>query len=98
MLSQIKDEYESAYYAGIIYERWAKAQMNSHVPGYVVYDWFTHAMARYDEAADISPHDNNDAILRYNTCVRIVQRNKDIRPRPEDESITAEHGDGAPLL
>ena len=36
------------------------------------------AMARYEEANKLSPPENDDAILRWNTCARIITRNPEL--------------------
>lgn len=45
-VSRLKDDYNKAYYTGIIYERRAKAHLNQPVPGagHVAYGWFAKAM------------------------------------------------------
>jgi hypothetical protein len=84
------DEYAREYYAGVICERWAKAQYEESTPGYVVYDWLEQAMAHYDKAMSMRPPDNEDAILRWNACARIIRRNPQLAPRPEDHDASIE--------
>ena len=77
-------EYERAYYAGIISERWIKALLrggthSSHASG-----WFLEAMDYYQKAMALSPAGNDDAILRWNACVRFIERNPDLRSHPEE--------------
>jgi hypothetical protein len=91
--------YERQYYAGIIYERWAKAQLEEGIPGHAVYDRLRTAMSYYDKAAELAQPDNPDTMLRWNTCVRILKRNTQIRPRPEDRNVMeTEYSDDAPLV
>lgn len=97
VLSELQGEYERAYYAGIIFERWGKAQLGEGVPGYVVYDRFRQAMTHYEQAVKMSPVGNDDAILRWNTCVRILQRNESIKPRLEDQALSTDFSDDVPL-
>jgi tetratricopeptide (TPR) repeat protein len=82
ILAGLGTEYDKAYYAGIICERRGKALMDqgSHGSGFVAYDWFLQAIRWYEKAASIRPKDNDDSILRYNTCVRILNRNPDLKP------------------
>ncbi|MEN0066527.1 MAG: hypothetical protein AAGA48_30600, partial [Myxococcota bacterium] len=49
-------------------------------PGYTVYGWFEKALELYDRANELASPGNDDAILRYNTCARILNRNPSIRP------------------
>ena len=97
VLPRLKDEYERTYYEGVIFERWAKAQHREEVPGYVVYEWFLKAMSCYEQAQELAPSENEDAVLRWNTCARILRRNSDIRPRPEDEAQQADFHDEVPF-
>jgi hypothetical protein len=41
-------------------------------------------MADYERAEQLRPEGNDDALLRWNTCARILMRNKDLRPRGEE--------------
>jgi hypothetical protein len=49
-------------------------------------------MEHYERAEELRPPGNDEAILRWNTCARIIMRNPEIRPRPQDEfqAITGE--------
>lgn len=81
-LSQIRDEYERTYYTGIIYERRAKAVLNKNMPGSesTAYELFRQAMNWFEKAEAIRPDGNDDVILRWNGCARIIMRNK-LEPR-----------------
>jgi hypothetical protein len=74
VLPRLKDEYKRAYYAGIICERRAKAQLHRRALGSaeVAADWFREAMGWYEKAEAIRPAENDEAILRWNTCVRLL--------------------------
>ncbi len=97
MLPRLKDEYARTYYAGVICERWAKAQAEEGSPGYVIFDWFAKAMDWYEKAEPLAPQGNEDPRLRYNACARIIKRNEEIRPRPEDEEADAFMQDDVPV-
>lgn len=77
-LSRITDEYERAYYIGITYERRAKAVL--HKGGLNSYELFRQAMEWFEKAEALRPHGNDDAILRWNGCARVIMRNK-LEPR-----------------
>ncbi|MGC2234584.1 MAG: hypothetical protein WA584_00300 [Pyrinomonadaceae bacterium] len=81
-LSRIADEYERTYYTGIIYERRAKAVLNRNNPGSesTAYEFFRQAMSWFERAEAVRPAGNDDAILRWNGCARIIIRNK-LEPR-----------------
>ncbi len=86
LLSRLRDPYERAYYAGIICERRAKARANQAGPhfGAMAYDWFREAMAWFEKAEAIRPPGNDDAILRWNTCARILMRDPHLKPAVEE--------------
>ena len=83
-LSQLTSEYERAYYAGIICERRAKAEIERHASGSVhaAYDWIREAMAHYETAERLQPSGNENAILRWNSCARLLKESPHIVPAP----------------
>jgi hypothetical protein len=86
VLPRLDNEYKRAYYGGIICERCAKAQLRSGAPrsGEMAYQWLREAMSWYEKAASQRPHGNDDAILRWNTCGRLLARNPHLRPAAEE--------------
>jgi hypothetical protein len=86
ILPRLKGEYEQAYYAGIIWERAAHAQLRKASPNaaFTAYEGFRQAMDYYEKAGAMHPPGNDDAILRWNTCARILMRNPNLRPRPDE--------------
>ncbi|HSJ65733.1 MAG TPA: hypothetical protein VK922_17715 [Gemmatimonadaceae bacterium] len=85
VLGKVRDEYKRAYYNGIICERRAKAQMRRGAPGAeeIAYDWFREAMEWYEKAERLRPAGNDEAILRWNTCARLLNRDEHLRPAAE---------------
>ena len=77
-LSQIEGEYEKSYYTGIVYERRAKATLRKGAIGSesMAYDLFRNAMDWFEKAEAIRPAGNDDVILRWNGCARIIMNNK----------------------
>jgi hypothetical protein len=73
-LPRIRNEYARAYYTGIVYERRAKAILGKD--GVNAFEMFEKAMECFERAETIRPAGNDDAILRWNGCARIIQRNK----------------------
>ena len=86
VLPRLDDEYKRAYYAGIICERCAKAQLRPEVPGAgeTAYHWFREAMTWYEKAEALRSPGNDEAILRWNTCARLLDRNPELKPRAEE--------------
>ncbi|HWZ29748.1 MAG TPA: hypothetical protein VNX18_00340 [Bryobacteraceae bacterium] len=82
----IAGEYERAYYAGIIAERWAESLLRQGSPGagFTAYQSIREAMEHYERAEALRPPGNDDALLRWNTCARILMRNRELRPRGEE--------------
>ena len=82
VLPRLKDEYKRAYYAGIISERRANAHRRQSIPGSgaMAYESFRDAMEWYEKAEAMRPAGNDEAILRWNTCVRLLARHPEVRP------------------
>ncbi|MHC4709597.1 MAG: hypothetical protein ACYTA3_04015 [Planctomycetota bacterium] len=78
----LRGEYERAYYSGIICERKAKAILARSSPGSgpVAYDWLRRAMEWYEKAEALRPPGNDDPVLRWNTCARMIMRDGSLRP------------------
>jgi len=84
-MSGLETEYDRAYYSGIAWERRAKA---SYAAGGVgtggyIYDWTVKALGFFGEAEHLRPAGNDDAILRWNACVRFLARHKELGPKTE---------------
>jgi len=85
VLERIDDPYRRAYYDGIIRERQGKALLREQAPGREssAYEWLRGAMRAFERAEELRPAGNDEAILRWNACARIV-RDRSLGPRPED--------------
>ena len=92
VLPRLKDEYKRAYYAGIISERRAKAQLHRGSLGSadVAAEWFHDAMRWYEQAESIRPAGNDEAILRWNTCVRMLGRHERVSTPGDYEPAVGE--------
>ena len=86
VLPRLQGDYERAYYEGIIWERLAHSQLRRGSPNasFAAYESFRNAMRLYEKAEALRPAGNDDAILRWNTCARILMRNQNLRPRPDE--------------
>ena len=47
-------------------------------------------MEHFERAQKLSPENNDDAVLRWNTCVRIIDDHPDIVPAPASQSEPVE--------
>jgi len=85
VLSRLRSDYERAYYAGIICERRAKAQLRQGNPGsgHNAYEFLRDAMRWFEKAEELRPPRNDDALLHWNTCARIIMGNQ-LTPRLEE--------------
>jgi hypothetical protein len=76
LLGRITDPYQRAYYEGIIHERLAHAQL-AHTAlqaEAMAYESLRSAMEAFERAETLRGPGNDDAILRWNTCARTLER------------------------
>jgi hypothetical protein len=90
-----EDDYLRIYYAGIVRERWGLALLAGGDPGRQAFAWLDDAMKHYEGAEAKAPAGNDDAILRWNSCARIIER-EGLRAEAEAEMAGFDHGDAAP--
>jgi hypothetical protein len=76
VLTRITDPYQKAYYAGIIDERLGHAQLAHAVmhAEAMAYESLRSAMEAFEKAERLRQPGNDDAILRWNTCARTIDR------------------------
>jgi hypothetical protein len=86
LVPRIRDDYERAYYAGIICERHAKAILQHAKPGAgtMAYALLSEAKRWYEQAETLRPPGNDDVLLRWNACARLVKRFPQITPAPAE--------------
>jgi hypothetical protein len=85
VIPKLHSEYEQLYYSGLIWERSGHARALHGGPGSgaVAYTWIRQAMLFYEDAEKLRPAGNDDAILRWNSCVRLCERFQ-LHPEPEE--------------
>lgn len=90
VLPRLKEKYSQSYYHGVICERKAKAHLGRRGPGDAVaaYEALREAMEHYEEAETLRPAKNDETILRWNTCARILNRHPELKPEARE---VAEH-------
>lgn len=88
----LTSEYERVYHQGILQERKAKAQLRAGRPPHTVYPIFEEAMGLFDAAAKIRPPDNDESILRWNRCVRLLQSRPSYEWTKEMQEFDASEG------
>jgi hypothetical protein len=86
LLARMKSDYDRAYYSGIVAERRAKMKLRQNLPScrFQAYDLLREAMTWFEKAEAIRPPGHDDAILRWNTCTRIIGRNNLVSREPEE--------------
>ncbi len=87
LAKQLTDQYQQEYCTGLIYERQAMAAINRSTPraGYIAFEYIQRAMTHYENAEKIRPESNDESVLRWNACVRFIQKHK-LKPSPEEKS------------
>ena len=93
-VAQLELPYDRAYYGGICWERRAKGRYHQggSGAGHTVYEWITRALELFGEAENLRPEANDDALLRWNACVRFLKAHTELAPRGEEvpEAILSE--------
>jgi hypothetical protein len=88
MTDQLMDTYQRDYCKGLVYERQAIAALKRPTPrsGYIAYEYLEQAMYWYEKAEQARPEKNEESILRWNACARLIMRHK-LKPAPEEQGI-----------
>ena len=87
LAAKLEDEYEREYYTGIVYERQGKARLKREYPGagFDAYELLREAMHWFEKAEAISPEANEDAVIRWNNCARMIANNN-LSARPHEQT------------
>jgi hypothetical protein len=73
--SELAGEYERLYYSGLVAERRAKAHLQrGGLAARGAYEWLLDALDYFERAEQIRPPGNDDTILRWNACVRVLRQ------------------------
>lgn len=89
-LARLESAFDREYYSGIVCERQARHLLRARGrhSSFVAWEWFQYAMDHFEEATRLAP-DRVEPALRYNACVRLIERNRHCAPGPEE---AGEHG------
>lgn len=91
LVGRLSGAYARAYYEGIIHERRGRAHLTQRggpAAGVFALGSFESALACFARAIDAAPPDEADAVLRWNACVRTLERHPELRAyRPEPEAV-----------
>jgi tetratricopeptide (TPR) repeat protein len=77
IFQSLADPYERHYYTGLLCERRVKAQLRAGRAPHTLLPLLEQALQCFAEAEKIHPPGNDDAILRWNRCVRLLQSQPD---------------------
>jgi hypothetical protein len=90
LIPKLAGEYEREYYAGLIAEREGIAWLRSAKPraGEAAYQCFRDGMAHFERAEAVRPPANDDALLRWNSCARMIMNHPDVAPaEPAERAV-----------
>jgi hypothetical protein len=89
IVPKLDNSYSKSYYLGVIFERRAKFHLKQGGPGggTAAYGWFVKAMEAFSEAISANDPKNQEAVLRWNSCARILNSRPDVKA---DDSNDAE--------
>jgi len=91
---QLTNAYERSYYLGILNERRAKAQLRAGHRSHTLLASFENALRYFEEAEQIRPQGNDEALLRWNRCLRLMEG----LPHLSSESESFEASDAPPIF
>ena len=86
VVARMGSAYCKSYYSGILHERRARFHFKQGGPGSgaVAYDWFAKAMRAYGEALAGCDPNNQDALLRWNSCARFINNHQELESAGDD--------------
>ncbi len=86
MIDKLSSHYQRFYYSGLLHERMARHMITQAMSHSFAYEYFLQALRCYKEAREISPTGNDEATLRWNSCIRTIEKEK-LTPRQDSEDI-----------
>ena len=92
LVPRLSDEYERLYYAGIIRERRARAvlQRDRSAATATATEWLREALSFFERAEAIRPPHNDDAVLRWNACGRLLEHLPQVQANLQEEPLQNE--------
>jgi hypothetical protein len=92
IFAKLADAYERSYYTGLLCERRVKAQLRSGRAPHTLLPLLERALQCFGDAERVHPPGNDDAILRWNRCVRLLQS----QPEFEAEEVAGFAAEDSP--
>ena len=86
IIDLLRDGYQKDYARGIVFERQAMAAIRRGGPraNYIAYYHILKALDNYEKSGKSHPDKNEESVLRYNTCVRMIKE-FDLKAAPDDD-------------
>ncbi len=84
LIEVLSDEYERLYFKGLVIERRARALLRESMSRSFAYDYFREAMHWYERAQAIHNEHHDNALLRWNSCLRTLRYER-LQPRAEQD-------------
>ncbi len=85
-IEKLTSQYQRFYYTGLLNERRARHLLTQTMSHSFAYDYFIEALSYYQKAVDRCPEKNDEAILRWNSCIRTIDKEK-LKPRRDSEDL-----------
>jgi len=85
-IARFESEFHRVYYTGIFLERKARALLKNPMSHSFAYEGLMEAVVKYEIAEKIAPEYCSDPILRYNSCLRTIEK-EGLQPRIDFDEI-----------
>ncbi|MCC5796235.1 MAG: hypothetical protein JJU48_02770 [Methylophaga sp.] len=85
-IPRLATDYLQVYFTGLYHERRARFMMTQPMSRAFAYDFFIKALECYQQAEQIRPEHNDESILRWNSCIRTITREK-LKPVSDADHI-----------
>ena len=79
---------QQSHAARLSRQQLAKVRVREGGPGarHTAYEWVRLAMTLFEEAERQRAPGNDDALLRWNACMRFLERHPELAPQPEERT------------
>ena len=85
-IKRLDSKFLQHYYSGIFFERQARSLLKHSMSRSFAYEGFIEAIAEFEIAEKMAPEHCADPILRYNSCIRTIKKEK-LQPRQEFDEL-----------
>lgn len=86
LVDRLPLEYERLYYRGLVSERRARAMLGESMSRSFAWEYFHEALQWYEKARALAPENDDEAILRWNACLRSIRRER-LQPRADRDEL-----------